>query len=146
MMNRINLITLGVRDIEKSRAFYRDGLGFATPNNEEKPQIVFFDNGGTKLALYPLEGLAKDINETNPPGIGRDFAGITLAYNAKTKDEVDKIFSKIKSIGGTIVKQPQPVFWGGYSGYFKDLDGYYWEVAYADLWQFDENDMLIIGK
>ncbi|SCM82736.1 Glyoxalase/bleomycin resistance protein/dioxygenase [uncultured Sporomusa sp.] len=143
-MNRINLIALGVRDIKKSRAFYRDGLGFATRNNEEDPQIVFFNNGGTKLELYPLEELAKDINEANPPAISNGFSGITLAYNAKSKEEVDSIFSKIEGIGGSIVKQPQLVFWGGYSGYFRDLDGYYWEVAYADSWKFDENDMLII--
>jgi catechol 2,3-dioxygenase-like lactoylglutathione lyase family enzyme len=143
-MNRINLIALGVRDIEKSRAFYRDGLGFSTPNNEENPPVVFFNNGGTKLELYPLQGLAKDISETNPPAISQGFSGITLAYNAKTKAEVDAIFSKIEAIGGTIAKPPQPVFWGGYSGYFRDLDGYYWEVAYADSWKFDKNDMLII--
>lgn len=145
-MNRINLIALGVRDIKKSRAFYRDGLGFSTPNNEENPQIVFFNNGGTKLELYPLAGLASDINEMDPPERSGGFSGITLAYNAKSKEEVDSIFSRIERIGGTIAKQPQPVFWGGYSGYFRDLDGYYWEVAYADSWKFDENDMLIIEE
>ena len=143
-MNRINLIALGVRDIKKSRAFYRDGLGFATRNNEEDPQIVFFNNGGTKLELYPLEELAKDINEANPPAISNGFSGITLAYNAKSKEEVDSIFSKIEGIGGSIVKQPQLVFWGGYSGYFRDLDGYFWDVAYADSWMFDDNAMQII--
>ncbi|MCL6456446.1 MAG: VOC family protein [Gorillibacterium sp.] len=143
-MNRINLICLGVRDIKKARAFYRDGLGFTTPNNEEDPQIVFFNNGGTKLELCPIEGLATDINETDPPRVNNGFSGITLAYNAKSKDEVDAIFSKIEGMGGTIAKQPQLVFWGGYSGYFRDLDGYYWEVAYADSWKFDENDMLLI--
>lgn len=143
-MNRINLICLGVRDLKKARAFYREGLGFLTPNNEEEPQVVFFNNGGTKLELYPLEGLAKDISETNPPETRKGFGGITLAYNAKSKEEVDEIFSKIESIGGAIVKPPQTVFWGGYSGYFQDLDGYYWEVAFADFWKFDETDMLVI--
>ena len=143
-MNRINLICLGVRDVKKARAFYRDGLGFSTPNNEEEPQIVFFNNGGTKLELYPLDELAKDISETNLPTIGAGFGGITLAYNAKSKEEVDEIFREIEAIGGTIVKPPQVVFWGGYSGYFRDLDGYYWEVAYADSWKFDEADMLVI--
>ena len=143
-MNRINLICLGVRDLKKARAFYREGLGFSTPNSEEEPNIVFFNNGGTKLELYPLDGLAKDISETNPPETGKGFGGITLAYNAKSKEEVDEIFRKIESIGGVIVKQPQTVFWGGYSGYFQDLDGYYWEVAYADSWKFDETDMLVI--
>lgn len=81
-MNRINVICLGVRDIIKARAFYRDGLGFTTPNNEEKPPVVFFSNGGTKLELFPLAELAKDINETNPPAIGTGFGGITLRWRA----------------------------------------------------------------
>lgn len=143
-MNRINLIALGVRDIVKSRSFYRDILGFETFSDETKPQIVFFNNRGTKLELYPLEGLAKDINEHNPPQISEGFPGITLAFNAKSKEEVDGIFEKIESFGGKIAKAPQTVFWGGYSGYFQDPDGYYWEVAYGENWRFDENDMLII--
>ncbi|MEG6502165.1 MULTISPECIES: VOC family protein [unclassified Desulfovibrio] len=145
-MNRINVICLGVRDIVKARAFYRDGLGFTTPNNEEKPDVVFFSNGGTKLELYPLAELAKDINETNPPALGTGFGGITLAFNAKTKEEVDAIFAKVESLGGTIAKRPETAFWGGYSGYIQDLDGYYWEIAYWDGWRFDANDMLIIDE
>ncbi|AWB42993.1 glyoxalase [Paenibacillus sp. CAA11] len=143
-MNRINLICLGVRDIAKSRSFYRDGLGFTTSSKEEQPGIVFFNNNGTKLELFPLEELAKDIHADAPPQPGTGFPGITLAYNAKSKEEVDAIFQKIEEIGGSIAKMPETVFWGGYSGYFRDPDGYYWEVAYADSWQFDENDMLII--
>ncbi|MEH7255365.1 VOC family protein [Neobacillus niacini] len=142
-MNRINLITMGVKDISHSLKFYRDGLGFETSVKEENPGIVFFKNGGTKLALYPLEELAKDINEHEPP-IGKGFSGITLAYNAKSAQAVDQIFEKVERAGGTIIKAPQRVFWGGYSGYFSDPDGYYWEVAYAESWKFDENDMLII--
>ena len=83
----------------------------------------------------------------DPPALAdtqATFSGITLAYNAKSKDEVDAIFSKIERIGGSIPKAPELVFWGGYSGYFRDPDGYYWEVAYADSWKFDENDMLVI--
>ena len=144
MMNRINLIALGVRDMKKSRAFYKEVLGFTTSNDEEDPQVLFFNNQGTKLELYPLEKLAEDIDEKNPPHIADGFAGITLAYNAKSKAEVDAIFDRIEGGGGKIAKRPQTVFWGGYSGYFQDPDGYYWEVAYADIWKFDENDMLII--
>lgn len=143
-MDRINLICLGVRDMRKSLAFYRDGLGFATSSREDNPGIVFFQNKGTRLELYPLEELAKDINRAAPPSVGTGFPGITLAYNAKSKEEVDAIFRKIENIGGTIAKLPETMFWGGYSGYFQDPDGYYWEVAYADSWTFDENDMLII--
>lgn len=143
-MDRINLICLGVRDMKKSLAFYRDGLGFATSCREDNPGIVFFQNKGTRLELYPLEELVQDINRAAPPSVGTGFSGITLAYNAKSKEEVDAVFRKIESIGGTIAKLPETVFWGGYSGYFQDPDGYYWEVAYADSWKFDENDMLII--
>lgn len=143
IMNRIHLITLGVKNITESLKFYRDGLGFETSVKEENPEIVFFNNSGTKLALYPLEELAKDINEQNPPS-GQSFSGITLAYNAKSAEEVDEMMKKAEKAGAKIVKLPQRVFWGGYSGYFTDPDGYYWEVAYAESWKFDENDMLII--
>jgi Lactoylglutathione lyase and related lyases len=143
-MNRINVICLGVRDIVKARAFYRDGLGFTTPSREDNPEVVFFSNGGTKLELYPLEGLAKDINESSPPATGNGFGGITLAFNAKTGEEVDAIFAKIEDLGGKIAKRPEKALWGGYSGYIQDLDGYYWEIAYWDGWRFDSNDMLVI--
>ena len=142
-MNRMNLITLGVRDINKSLHFYRDGLGFKTSVKEDNPDIVFFQNNGTRLALYPLKELAEDISKENPP-TGQGFSGITLAYNAKSKEEVDAIFQQAKEAGAKIIKEPQMVFWGGYSGYFTDPDGYYWVVAYGESWQFDEQDMLII--
>ncbi|MCK1991415.1 VOC family protein [Peribacillus muralis] len=142
-MNRVNLITLGVKDMSKSLTFYRDGLGFHTSIKEDGPSIVFFNNAGTKLALYPLEELAKDISELEPPNRG-GFSGMTLAYNAKSVEEVNEIMDKAKKAGGIIVKTPQEVFWGGYSGYFSDLDGYYWEVAYSKDWRFDEQDMLVI--
>ena len=142
-MNRINLITLGVSDINESVKFYRDGLGFKTSVNEDNPDIVFFDNNGTKLALYPIVDLSEDIDKNNPPERS-GFSGITLAYNAKSKQEVDEVIEKADKAGGKIVKKPEKVSWGGYSGYFADPDGYYWEVAYAELWNFDNNDMLII--
>jgi predicted lactoylglutathione lyase len=144
VMNRINIVCLGVRDLKKSRSFYRDVHGLVTPNDEDDPKLIFFNNNGSKLELYPLDLLAKDIDEQNPPQFLGGFPGITLAYNAKSKAEVDAIFARVESLGGKIAKQPQTVFWGGYSGYFQDLDGYYWEVAYADSWKFDENDMLVI--
>lgn len=130
----------------ESLAFYRDGLGFEVVvyGDETNPDVIFFNNGGTKISLFPIERLAKDINEENPPKIGTDFTGFTLAYNGKSKEEVDDIFSLVKKAGANIVKEPETVFWGGYSGYFQDPNGYYWEVAYGDMWEFDETDMLII--
>lgn len=146
-LNRINLICLGVADLARSRAFYRDGLGFETSSDEEHPEIVFFDNAGTKLELFPRDALAADIDAGNPPPLADTasaFNGITLAYNAKSREEVDAIFARIESIGGTVAKAPETVSWGGYSGYFRDPDGYHWEVAFADSWEFDANDMLVI--
>lgn len=143
-MNRINLITLGVQNMEKSLTFYK-ALGFKTYEKDLNPPIVFFDNEGTKLELFPLQELAEDINPDNPPTLSsKGFYGITLAINMKSKAEVDDFFQLVERQGGTIVKAPVTVSWGGYSGYFQDLDGYYWEVAYADIWKFDEQNMLII--
>lgn len=142
-MNRINLICLGVKNIELSLAFYKN-IGFKTYETQASPAIVFFDNQGSKLELYPLEQLAKDINAENPPLISQGFSGITFAYNTKSEKEVDDILQLVQTHGGTIVKPAQKVFWGGYSGYFKDLDGYYWEIAYSADWKFDDQDMLII--
>ncbi len=142
-MNRINLICLGVDNINTSLAFYKS-LGFKTLA-KENAGIVFFDNQGSKLELFQIDELAKDINLGNPPSVCKNcFSGITLACNMKSKKEVDDLFNLVNQIGGTIIKNPETVSWGGYSGYFQDPDGYYWEVAYSSDWLFDENDMLII--
>lgn len=144
MTNRINLICLGVRDMKRSLSFYRD-IGFKTSEKDGCPPVVFFDNQGSKLELYPIEGLAKDIDANNPPAVPQaGFCGITLACNMKSEREVDAFMELVERRGGIISKKPQKAFWGGYSGYFQDPDGYYWEVAYADIWKFNENDMLII--
>lgn len=128
----------------QSIRFYRDGLGFSTDVTEDEPKVIFFNTTGTKFELYPLELLAEDINEMNPPQIASGFAGITLAYNVKSEAEVHEIMDLAKKAGATIAKEPQRVFWGGYSGYFIDPNGYYWEVAYNPSWSFDENDMLVL--
>lgn len=143
-MNRINLICLGVQNMERSVQFYRDQLGFQTDETRNNPEIIFFKNSGTKLELYPLEALAKDIDEDNPP-VKSSFSGITLAYNAKSRSEVDEVIERARKAGAVIVKEPVDVFWGGYSGYFQDPDGYHWEVAYGPDFQFDEQDMLDFG-
>ena len=142
-MNRINIICLGVNDMTRSIKFYRDGLGFKTKETSNNPDVIFFENAGSILELYPLELLAKDINPDNPPLLGVGFGGITLAYNAKTKEEVDQVMQRAWKAGAIIVKEPQPVFWGGYHGYFSDPDGYYWEVAWGPNFEFDEKGMLI---
>ncbi|WP_121610803.1 VOC family protein [Mesobacillus foraminis] len=144
-MNRLNLITLGTKDIVKSYQFYKE-LGFDTSirGTESNPAIIFFRNEGTRIALYPLKDLAKDVNQDNPPVTSNGFSGITLAYNAKSKEEVDEVIRKAESAGATIQKEPKKTDWGGYGGYFTDLDGYYWEVAFGEDWEFDDSNMLII--
>ncbi|MDL2218742.1 VOC family protein [Ruminococcaceae bacterium OttesenSCG-928-O06] len=145
-MNRINLICLGVRDMAKALAFYK-GIGFKTDEKEDCPPIVFFNTQGTKLEIFPLEQLVEDIDEENPPALSAGgFGGITLACNMKSQQEVDELFALVAEKGGEVVKSPRWLTsWNGYSGYFRDMDGYYWEVAYGPNWQFDENDMLVIG-
>lgn len=144
MVNRINLICLGVRDMAASLAFYKN-IGFQTQENGSCPPIVFFNTQGSKLELFPIEELAKDINTDTPPAVVQGaFNGITLACNMKSEQEVDDLMTLVEKHGGTVVKQPQKVFWGGYRGYFQDPNGYYWEAAYGPQWKFDENDMLVI--
>ena len=143
-MNRLNIITLGVKDIKKSFQFY-SGLGFETKLKvDDKLDIVFFNNQGTKLALYPYDALAMDISDSDPPKKNKGFNGMTIAYNTKSKEEVNEVLKKAAALGGKIIKPAGHVFWGGYSGYFEDLDGYLFEVAYGENWEFDKNDMLVL--
>ncbi|HEY1600900.1 MAG TPA: VOC family protein [Pirellulales bacterium] len=129
MEPRITLITLGVADLERSMRFYRDGLNFPTSWTPDKG-VIFFKTAGTCLALYPYEKLAEDISEefrTAKP----KFAGITLAHNVREKTDVDRLLAEAERARGKIEKPAQDAFWGGYSGYFSDPDGYLWEVAWG---------------
>lgn len=136
-MNRISIICLGVTNMENSIRFYKDGLGFQTEETAYNPPVIFFDtDGGLKFELYPLDLLAKDIDDKNPPSVHAGFSGITLAYNVRTKEEVHEIIDLAIKAGAKIEKEPQDVFWGGYHAYFSDPDGYYWEVAYNPYYTF----------
>jgi len=141
-MNKINIICLGVKNMSQSIHFYRDCLGFRTDEKSNNPPVIFFDTPGTKFELFPIEQLALDISQDNPPQIRTGFSGITLAYNVEHKEDVNKVIELVRQSGGTIVKEPQDVFWGGYHAYFMDLDGYYWEVAWGPHFKYDENGML----
>jgi catechol 2,3-dioxygenase-like lactoylglutathione lyase family enzyme len=134
----LHLITLGVDDHQKSRQFYKEVLDWK-PTNASNDNITFFQASGVVLAIYPHEKLAEDAL-VSPARSG--FAGITLAYNARSEAEVDEIIKDLKSKRVKIVKEPQKAFWGGYSSYFADPDGYCWEVAYNPFFQFDENGNL----
>ena len=119
------MITLGVADLEKSIKFYKDGLGF--PRMESPPTVAFFTLNGTWLGLYARDALAEDA--TVPPQ-GSGFNGFALAHNVESESEADQVMKQAIAAGATLVKPPQKVFWGGYSGYFKDPDGHLWEIAH----------------
>ena len=142
MEDRISIITLGVKDLARSYRFYHKGLGFST-NSKVEDGIIFFQTSGTRLALYPLDKLAEDVSP-NLSGVRSGFPGITLAHNTRTKEEVLQVLQMAAEAGGVIVKPAQEVFWGGYSGYFTDPDGYYWEVAWAESWEFNEDGSLVV--
>lgn len=125
MKPRISMITLGVRDLEASIRFYEQGLGL--PRMESPPEVAFFTLNGTWLGLYGREALAED---AGIPAEGSGFAGIALAHNLGSEAEVDELLKQAVNAGGKLVKPGQKVFWGGYSGYFADPDGYLWEVAH----------------
>lgn len=125
MEQRISIITLGVADLEVSRAFY-ERLGWRRSVREAKG-VVFFQAGGLALALYPRVELAKDANVA-PEGSG--FVGMALAYNARSRSEVDGVLAEAEAAGARIWKSAEDASWGGYSGYFADPDGFAWEVAW----------------
>ncbi len=138
MDQHLHLITLGVRDFEKSYEFYTMTLGWK-PSSASQDDVAFFQTSGVVLTIYPREKLAGDAM-TAPDGSG--FSGITLAYNARSESEVDEIIADLRSKGVKIIKEPQKAFWGGYSSYFADPDDYLWEVAYNAFFPFDENGNL----
>ena len=134
---RMTVITLGVSDLPRSTAFYRDI--FSTPPITQYEGVTFIPLPGVWLSLYPLDKLAEDIGEEvklPPPG---SFRGFTLAYNARSKDEIARIFSLAATAGAHIAKAPQDTFWGGYSGYFADPDGHCWEIAWGPMFDFDQH-------
>ena len=136
------MITLGVADLEESKLFYEQVVGWNSAHGPEG--IAFFDLGGMVLSLYPHADLIKDMNAG---GSSHDSAyhGFALAHNARSKEEVDSIFSKLKANGAMIIKEPEEVFWGGYSGYFADPDGHPWEVAFNPFWSILEDGRISMG-
>jgi len=125
MEQRISLLTLGVADLERSRTFY-ENLGWRR-SVAQASGVVFFQACGVALALYPRSELAKDANF---PAEGHGFAGVTIAYNARSRSEVDRVLAEAQAAGAKLLKPAQDAFWGGYSGYFSDPDGFAWEVAW----------------
>ena len=134
MEQRITLVTLGVEDLDRSTEFF-ERLGWRRSVTQAQG-VTFFQCGCIAIALFPLEELAENAG-ISPAGWG--FAGIALAFNTRSKEEVDAVLSEAKAAGAEIVKPGRKAFWGGYSGYFRDLDGYLWEVAWNPGFPLDEN-------
>lgn len=135
MKPRISMVTLGVRDLAVAIAFYEQGLGL--PRMASPPEVAFFTLNGTWLGLYGREALAEDATIA---AAGSGFAGFSLAHNVESEREVDEVIAQAVAAGATLVKAPQKVFWGGYSGYFQDPDGHLWEVAHNPLFWVGPKD------
>jgi len=132
MKPRVSVITLGVDDLERSLAFYRDGLGLPSKGivgqEFEYGAVAFFElQGGSILALWPRESIARD---AGLPRSGPSPTDLTLGHLVRTREEVDAIMVQAARAGASIVKRAGPTFWGGYAGYIQDPDGHLWEVAW----------------
>jgi uncharacterized protein len=141
MEQRVTLITIGVHDLARSTAFF-ERLGWRRSARQAQG-VSFFQCGGVVVSLFPRAELAKDAG-ISPQGEG--FGGFALAYNTRLKDEVDAVLAEAKAAGADIVKPGQEAFWGGYSGYFRDLDGHLWEVAWNPGFPFDDNGALTLPE
>jgi len=139
MEQRVTIITLGVADLKRSREFY-ERLGWRR-SMAKAEGVIFFQAGGMALALFPRHELAKDANVA-PDGHG--FNGISLAYNTRSRAEVDSVLKDAAAAGGRLVKPAQEAFWGGYSGYFSDPDAFLWEVAWNPSFPIAEDGSIRI--
>ena len=140
MKPRIKVITLGVSDLERSLAFYRDGLGLPTEGiigtEFEDGAVVFFNmNDDLILALYPRTALAKDAKVPVSPPSPAEFS---IGHIVGSKDEVDAVMQQAEKAGAHVTDPARDRFWGGYSGYFQDLDGHLWEIAWNPAWEVKE--------
>lgn len=139
MEQRLNLVTLGVADVARSRAFY-EKLGWRASSFAHE-DVAFFQMGTGALALYAIDKLAVDL------GAGRlatRGTGVTLAWNGRSEAEVDGFMAVASAAGAAIIKQPAPASWGGYVGYFADLDGHVWEAAFNPHWPLDGEGRMVL--
>ena len=140
MKQSISLVTIAVNDFTKELAFYRDTLGWK-PFNVVEGTIAFFNVGSLVLSLCEYKELAADVGRalTTKPSLG-----VTLALNLPDESAVDAVFTELKKAGTAIVKEPVKASWGGYSGYFTDPEGHFWEVAHNPQFQYDDAGTMIV--
>ena len=131
MEQRLSLVTLGVRDLERARRFY-EALGWS---GRSAPDVIFFQTPGMVVALWSREALAADSTVVDGGGWG----GITLAHNVRSPEEVDTVLAEAEAAGATIGRPGAPTFWGGYSGIFIDPEGHAWEVAHNPEWRIGDD-------
>jgi len=136
---RLSLVTLGVRDVPRARAFY-EALGWQTGAKPDD-DVVFFQTGGMIVALWGRDQLAEDSGVEDAGGWG----GVTLAYNARSPDEVDAVIAEAERAGARIARYGDKTFWGGYSGVFVDPDGHPWEVAHNPSWTIEHDGSVRLG-
>lgn len=139
MQPRVSLITLGVQDVAAARTFY-ERLGFKA-SSDSNADVAFFDAGGVALAIFGRAALAHDANCND---LISGFSGVTLAHNVSSEAEVDVVISEAIAAGARLTKPAAKTFWGGYSGYFSDLDGNIWEVAHNPFWPMDDSGRVIL--
>jgi catechol 2,3-dioxygenase-like lactoylglutathione lyase family enzyme len=137
----LSLVTLGVTDLTKSIRFY-EALGFRR-KAQGNDGVAFFEAGACAISLFPTDELAKDAAITSPDKPG-NFRGISLAWNCRSKADVDAAIKRAQGAGAVVLKSPQDVFWGGYSGYFADPDGHLWEVAHNPFFPLDAGGRLTL--
>ncbi|TLP45952.1 MULTISPECIES: VOC family protein [Cohaesibacter] len=141
MEPRLSIVTLGVDDLQRAVAFYRDGLGWETGYKPEDG-IAFFKTAGTVFALYPIDKMAEELPDPDfKPKAGA--CGIVLAHNCRERAEVDGVLTLAETAGGSIKKPAQDTFWGGYSGHFADPDGYLWEIAHGAFPIGDDGHLIL---
>ena len=136
MDQRLSIVTLGVDNLPRARAFY-EALGWRVASEENADSIVCFSLNGIGFALYPRAMLIEDIGAKGGNGGAR--GAVTLAHNVRARDDVAAVLDEAARAGGTIVKPAQDVFWGGRSGYFEDPDGHLWEVAWNPFSPLDDD-------
>lgn len=136
---RLTLITLGVADVSRATAFYEQKFGWKKmlSSNDD---VTFFVLNGIMLSLFKRESLAEDATISLE---GTGFRGFSLAWNARSEAEVDAVVQELKNKGVTVVKEPQKVFWGGYSGYVADVDGNLWEIAFNPFLPLDDRGNVV---
>jgi len=140
MEQRLSLVTLGVGDLTRARAFYA-ALGWS-PADPDADDVVFFQTGGVVVALWDRALLADDSMATDTGGWG----GITLAHNVRSPQEVDAVLDQARAAGGDVRRPGAETFWGGYSGLFADPDGHPWEVAHNPFWPLADDGSVVLPR